>query len=63
MRDYEEPNQRLEAIRQAKAIEEYWHSLGYRNVKAKAVSKTRKPGASLWGVKTNLINGLPEGWR
>lgn len=52
-------NEQLEAYNQAKAIEEYWISQGYDHVKASVIAKRTHGGHSVWGVKTNLVNGLP----
>jgi len=50
------------ATAHAKRLEAYWHAQGHTNVKWTAlpiVGLGAKLGGTGWGVRSNLVNGLP----
>lgn len=43
----------------AHRIEAHWHELGHKQVSARAVPKQVLGFGEVWGVRSNLIRGLP----
>lgn len=48
-----------QAVFLAARIEAYWHSLGHENVKAWPIEERVTKTGIAWGIRSNLINGLP----
>jgi hypothetical protein len=52
------------AERSAKRVREHWHRKGYTDVPAEVVKEpwSQKSNTAGYTVRTNLVNGLPEGY-
>ena len=44
----------------AKNVMKYWHELGYKDVRAWPERVPRGKSGFVWGVRSNLKNGLPQ---
>ena len=51
-----------EAIAAAQAVNIYWLEKGY-HANAKAVESSLRGGGKIWVVRSDLINGLPKGFK
>ena len=53
------PDTNRTARRQERAIKKYWRDFGYK-VPTKII---HHKGDRFWGIRSNLVNGLPRGFR
>lgn len=51
------------AVALAERLAKWWHMRGYPQAEFRAVARKSKNGKEIWTVRSNLVNGLPPGWK
>jgi hypothetical protein len=43
----------------ARRVERAWHKCGHTQVRAWVIEEPKYKGAAIWGIRSNLVGGLP----